>query len=249
MPAKWFEGKVVRIEQQSPSTRRFWLEVDQSQGEIAYTAGQFVTMDLPVGEKRLQRWRSYSIANAPDGSNCLEFCIVKLEGGLATTYLFDQVQPGHIIKCKQPDGGFVMPEVLDTDLVMICTGTGVAPFRAMLQDIVRRQKVHKSIHLIFGTRYADGILYREEFESLQQSLPGFRYSVALSREKNIDPQQFSFPVYAGYVHDIYTRDYPEKRDDIKFYLCGWTAMIDEAVGNLAGNMGYNKSQLVYELYG
>lgn len=249
MPAKWYEGKVIRIEQQSPSTRRFWLEVDKEQGDVEYRAGQFATMDLPIGEKRLQRWRSYSIANAPDGSNCLEFCIVRLEGGLATTYLFEEVQAGHVIKFKKPEGGFVLPEDLDFDIVMICTGTGVAPFRAMLHDIVQNQKAHKNIHLIFGTRYADGILYRNEFEALQRILPGFRYSVALSRETNINPHQFNFPVSPGYVHDVYLREYSTKRDGVKFFLCGWSAMIDEAVGNLAGKLGYDKSQLIYELYG
>lgn len=249
MAVKWYEGTVVRIAQQSPTTRRFWVSVPPEQGELVYQAGQFVTMDLPIGEKRLQRWRSYSIANAADGSQVLEFCIVHLEGGLATTYLFDELKVGDTIRFKNPDGGFVLPAQLDKDLVMVCTGTGVAPFRAMLQEIKQHNKPHRNIHLIFGTRYADGILYREEFEQLCRDMPGFRYSVALSREENIQPDHYPFPVVSGYVHQLYAQEYAQVRPDVAFYLCGWTQMIDEAVAKLMVEMGYNKSQLSYELYG
>jgi CDP-4-dehydro-6-deoxyglucose reductase len=249
MAWKWYDGTVVRIEDQSPTTRRFWVEVPIEQGPLDYRAGQFVTMDLPVGQKRLQRWRSYSIANAPDGGQVLEFCIVRLDGGLATHYLFEEVKPGAPLRFKGPDGGFVLPETIDKDLVLICTGTGVAPFRAMLHDLRRRGVAHRNIHLIFGTRTADGILYREEFEQLQRDMPGFRYSVALSREENLNPADYPFPVVKGYVHELYKNEYAQRRPDVVFYLCGWSRMIDEAVANLIATLGYDRTQVVYELYG
>ena len=64
MPITWYEGVVQKIAEEAPNVRRFWVEVPE---KIDFQAGQFVTMDLPIGDKRLQRWRSYSIANAPDG--------------------------------------------------------------------------------------------------------------------------------------------------------------------------------------
>lgn len=248
MPWKWYDSKVVRIEDESPTTKRFWLEVE-GETEIPFQAGQFVTMDLPIHEKRLKRWRSYSIANAPDGINVLEFCIVHLEGGGATQYFFEEVRIGTSIRFKGPDGTFVLREPLDKDLVLICTGTGVAPFRSMIQDIVQQKKAHRKIHLIFGTRCANSILYREEFENLQKTLPDFRYSVALSREPAINAADFSFDVHAGYVHQVYLKDYQIARPDVDFYICGWSNMIDDAVANLLVEMGYDKSQVHYELYG
>lgn len=248
MPWKWYDSNVIRIEDQAVNTKRFWVEVPKEE-VIDFKAGQFVTMDLPIHEKRLKRWRSYSIANHPDKTNQLEFCIVRLEGGAGTEYLFDEVTVGSSIRFKGPSGGFVLPETLDADLVLICTGTGVAPFRSMLWDLHLNQKPHHNIHLIFGTRYADGILYRDEFEELMEKMPGFRYSVALSREQNIDPGQFPFEVYSGYVHQIYRRYYEQKRDDLHFYICGWSNMIDDAVENLVIRMGYDKGQIHYELYG
>lgn len=248
MPWKWYDSTIVRIEDETPNTKRFWVEVPE-ESSIDFKAGQFVTMDLPIHEKRLKRWRSYSIANHPDGSNQLEFCIVRLDGGAGTEYLFEEVNVGSPIRFKGPDGTFVLPEKTDFDLVFICTGTGVAPFRSMLWDLHLRKKPHRNLHLIFGTRYADGLLYRREFEELMEKIPNFRYSAALSREEDLTKYDFPFEVYNGYVHQIYKRYYDQKRSDVHFYICGWSNMIDDAVANLIVKMGYDKSQIHYELYG
>lgn len=241
MPWKWYNSKVIRIVAESPTTKRFWLEIEE-EDSFDFKAGQFVTMDLPIHKKRLQRWRSYSIANAPEGGNVLEFCIVKLEGGQATRYFFEEVEVGTPIRFKGPDGTFTLPANLMEDLVFICTGTGVAPFRSMLWDIHNRQLPFKNIHLIFGTRYKNGILYQEEFEKFQEAWDNFHYDIALSRESDWDG-------YKGYIHQIYQEKYGEARPDVDFYLCGWSNMIDDAVANLIVKMGYDKSQVHYELYG
>lgn len=242
MPTIWYDGLVTRIEQAAPNVRRFFLEV-QGVDRFDFQAGQFITADLPIGEKRLQRWRSYSIANAPGGGRELELCIVRSGRGPGTAYLFDEVKPGSVLRFKGPDGAFVLPDdTADRDLVFICTGTGIVPFRSMLLDLERRGKPHRGLHLIFGTRTADSILYRDEFEALAARLPGFRYDVALSRQPD-------WPGYRGYVHQIYLEQYRVVRPDVAFYICGWSNMIDEAVANLLVKLGYDRSQIHYELYG
>jgi ferredoxin-NADP reductase len=238
---QWYNSKVIKIMEESPGTKRIWVEVPEVE-TIDFEAGQFVTMDLPVSDKRTNRWRSYSIANAPEGNNILEFCIVLLDGGLATTYLFNEVKVGSTIRFKGPSGTFVLKHPINYDLVLVCTGTGVAPFRAMIQDIYKHKKAHQKIHLIFGTREEQGILYREEFEQLEKEMPDFKYSVALSRAKD-------WPGYKGYVHQIYMEHYQEVNPNLHFYLCGWSNMIDEAVAKLILDMGYDKGQVHYELYG
>jgi len=248
MPWKWYESKVTKIEDVTSNTKRFWMEVPAEE-KLDFKAGQFVTMDLPISDKRLKRWRSYSIASAPNGSNELEFVIVNLEGGAGTTYLFNEVETGTTIKFKGPDGTFTLKEPIEKDLVFICTGTGVAPFRSMIWDLYNHQKPHKNMHLIFGTRHADGILYRDEFEALQEKMPNFKYSVALSREENINEADFPFEIRKGYVHQFYLEQHEAVREDVDFYICGWSNMIDEAVENLLLKLGYDKSQIHYELYG
>ena len=247
MPWKWYDGVIQRIEDASSTTKRFWVEVP-AENTISFDAGQFITMDLPISPKRLKRWRSYSIANHPDDSNVLEFCIVKLEGGAGTTYLFEEAQIGTPIRFKGPSGAFVLPNEIDKDLVFVCTGTGVAPFRSMIGDLIQKKRAHQNIHLIFGTRYQEGVLYQEEFENWQQQLPNFKYSIALSREAQL-PSSDQIEYVKGYVHQIYQQHYAEVRPDVSFYLCGWSNMIDDAVAKLTTELGYDKSQIHYELYG
>ncbi|MBK6997672.1 MAG: hypothetical protein IPH31_23350 [Lewinellaceae bacterium] len=85
-PTIWHNSIVRKIETIAPDVRTFqkWKFRAQS---FDFQAGQFVTMDLPIGEKRLQRWRSYSIANPPSNSNRLELCIVNSSEGLGSKYL------------------------------------------------------------------------------------------------------------------------------------------------------------------
>ncbi|RYZ79661.1 MAG: oxidoreductase, partial [Proteobacteria bacterium] len=89
----WRTGKVIRIENETSSTRRFWIEIPELPS-FDFKPGQFVTLDLPIHEKPAKRWRSYSIASWPDGTNIFELVIVLLEGGLGTNYLFNEVSVG-----------------------------------------------------------------------------------------------------------------------------------------------------------
>lgn len=240
----WYESKVIDIVEESPTTRRFFLKTEVP---VSFKAGQFVTMDLPISERRLKRWRSYSIASAPTerGDSLLEFCIVKAENSTGgSRYFFEEVTIGTPIKFKAPDGNFgVKPEILaSNDVVFICTGTGVAPFRSILKDIQNQDLAHRGLHLIFGTRYESGILYRTEFEALEKNVENFRFDAVLSRQSDWQGQK-------GYVHSVYTEGYAAVRSDVHFYICGWSNMIDEAVENLILKLGYDKSQIHYELYG
>ena len=86
----WRTGKVIRIENETDDTRRFWIEVPEL-SSFDFIPGQFVTLDLPIHEKPNKRWRSYSIASWPDGTNVFELVIVLDKVGAGTPYLFDEV--------------------------------------------------------------------------------------------------------------------------------------------------------------
>lgn len=242
MATRWYKGVVSQIQPLTEITSQFTISVEDDE-IFDYLPGQFVTFDLPVGEKRMQRWRSYSIANAPDRSNKLEFCIVRAEGGLATEYLFENISVGSEIKFKGPDGIFVIPKDLVTnEIVMICTGTGIAPFRSMWQYIDQQQLPFKKIHLIFGTRFVNSILYRDELESMKNKYSNFSFDIVLSRENHHD-------YHHGYIHHLYLNRYADLKEDRRFYICGWSGMIDETLDNLTNKLGYDKAQIRNELYG
>ena len=91
----WRTATVVGIENETPDTRRFKLNMDELD-RFDFVPGQFITLDLPIHEKPNKRWRSYSIASYPDGSNQIELLIVLNPEGLGTNYLFNEVVVGSI---------------------------------------------------------------------------------------------------------------------------------------------------------
>lgn len=238
MLPKWQTGLVKRIEYVNDATRRFFIELPQTE-QFDFAPGQFVTLDLPIHEQRNRRWRSYSIASMPDGTNLIELIVVLLEGGAGTTFLFNEVKEGTELTLRGPHGLFVLPEDLSKPLFLICTGTGIAPFRSMILYVQKHQKEHAPIHLVFGTRKQADLLYRVEMEQLAASLPNFYYHPTLSRE--------NWEGNKGYVHEVYER-LCAKEPDAQFMLCGWKNMIDEAKERLLA-LGYDKKQIHLELYG
>ncbi len=101
----WRKGIVTKIDDETYNTRRFFIEVPEIDS-FDFLPGQFVTIDLPIHEKPNKRWRSYSIASWPDGTNVIELLIVILEGGLGTTYLFNEITIGSELIMRGPQGVF-----------------------------------------------------------------------------------------------------------------------------------------------
>lgn len=238
----WRTGKVIRIEQATPTTRRFFIQIPELE-VFDFKPGQFVTLDLPIHEKRNKRWRSYSIASHPNGTNIIELVIVLLEGGAGTTYLFNEVREGSELLLRGPQGVFTLPEQLDRDLFLVCTGTGIAPFRSMAHYIREHAVPHRNIYLIFGCRVTGDALYADEMKALEQSLPGFYYLPTFSREPETNQA-----VRKGYVHAVYEELVKGSTPPAYFFLCGWKNMIDEARERIMA-LGYDRHDIHLELYG
>lgn len=241
----WRKGIVIRIENETYNTRRFWIKVPELTS-FDFTPGQFVTLDLPIHEKPAKRWRSYSIASWPDGSNVFELLIVLLDDGAGTRYLFNEVHVGSELTLRGPQGVFTLPDSLEKDLYFICTGTGIAPFRSMVQHIHRNKIPHPTINLIFGTRTQKDLLYVDELKQLESEMDGFHFYPTLSREQ--------WNGHQGYVHTIYEDLVRAKKNGhdtpppASFYLCGWKAMVSEAKQRIQG-LGYERKAIHQELYG
>ena len=105
----WRKGKVIRIVDHTPTTKRFWIEVPDAPA-FDFIPGQFVTLDLPIHEKPNKRWRSYSIASWPDGTNVFELVIVLDQKGAGTPYLFNEVVVGSELTLRGPQGVFIFKE-------------------------------------------------------------------------------------------------------------------------------------------
>lgn len=241
---QWQKGIVTRIEQATPNTRRYWIKLPEAE-RFDFIPGQFVTLDLPIHEQKNKRWRSYSIASMPDGNNVIELVIVYLDGGLGTTYIFDEWKEGTELTLRGPQGVFTLPQQLDHEMVLICTGTGIAPFRSMLHYINTHNIAHNGLHLVFGTRTKQDLLYAEEMKKLEEAIEGFKFHPTLSRESW---EGHPWDGHTGYVHPVYENIIEKGSKPAHFMLCGWKVMIDDAKQRLL-DMGYDKKAIHLELYG
>ena len=215
----WRTGKVVKIEDATSNTKRFWIEVSDVD-KFDFMPGQFVTLDLPIHEKRNKRWRSYSIASPPDGTNVIELVVVLLEGGLGSTYLFNEIKEGSELPLRGPQGTFVL-----------------------LHYIHLHNIQHQNIYLVFGCRTLSDCLYKEELEALSNEMNGFFYLPTFSRENKNNTG-----IHHGYVHRLYEEMIVKEKAPAHFFLCGWKNMIDEAKEKIF-SFGYDRYDVHLELYG
>jgi ferredoxin-NADP reductase len=242
MPVAWHKSKLVKVIEETYQTRRFFFEFPELD-EFHFDAGQFVQFDMPIGESPKERRRSYSIASAPTGKPQLEFVIVKLEGGAGTGYLFDKMQVGDVIEMSDARGKMTLHDPVDYDICYICTGTGIAPFRSQMHDMINKGTAHRKVDLVFGTRAMKDMLYWDEMRGLGEKLSNFEYHPTLSREDADGCRR-------GYVHAVYEELYQNRKgdNDVRFFICGWGDMIKEARNRLS-DMGFDRKQLHFEIYG
>ena len=231
-----YTGRIVDIKKETFDTNQFIIEL-LGVKQFEFKPGQFVSFQLPIHENPKKALRHYSIASSPF-ENKLKFIINKVEGGLGTSFLFEKAKIGTEFPILGPVGKFILPEIIDRDLVMISTGTGIAPFRSMLNYIYEKKIQHKKIHLIFGSKKKDNLLYHDEFKAMAKKQESLEYHVALSRE--------NFNGFQGYVHSIY-RDLYRNRQNAHFYLCGFKQMIMDARSWLQEN-NYNRNYIHFEIY-
>jgi ferredoxin--NADP+ reductase len=173
--------------------------LDLSRLEYRYREGQSLGV-LPPGVNehgRPHKLRLYSIASARAGDDgrgtSASLCVKRVldhdpvtgaeHRGIASNYLCD-LKPGDEVRVTGPAGKlFLLPDDPGTNLILVATGTGIAPFRAFLRRIYGELPGWSGrVWLFFGVRTRGECLYREEFESYLDR-PGYRQVFAFSREQ------------------------------------------------------------------
>ncbi|MEP7265803.1 MAG: ferredoxin--NADP reductase [Bacteroidota bacterium] len=237
MAYQFNDATIVKIIDENDIVKRYFIKVPD-EVPFSFKAGQFIMLDLPIDSKYTNR--SYSIASAPSADNIFELCIVINPNGLGTPYMFENFKEGSEVKISKVLGKFQLIQPIEHDICFICTGTGVAPLRSQLWDIVNNKLPHRNIYMIFGNRWEKDIIYRKELEDLQADMPSFKFIPVLSRQNE------SWTGRTGYVHAVYEELFADKRPAY-FYLCGWADMLKDARQRLEA-MGYDKKQIKFESY-
>jgi CDP-4-dehydro-6-deoxyglucose reductase len=225
--------KAVLVSQReiAPEVRHFVFEIPEVD-RFDFRAGQFVSLSTGIGGKTITR--AYSLASRAAGDNRFELCLNRVEGGLFSPHLFD-LPPGGSVDVAGPLGYFHWRDQV-SDSILVATGTGIAPFRGMLQEEFAGHAT-----LVFGVRYEPSLMYRAEFEALEAAKPDrFRFLPVLSRGDE------SWAGRRGHVQSHVLEALGERRD-VNVYICGMKAMVDDLRAQLKA-LGLDRKRIIYEKY-
>lgn len=217
-------------------TRHFKL-VFEPGTEFDFEPGQFVNAMAPSPEEGKLIKRPYSIASPPYEKGYLDLVWKRVEGGFMTNY-FWKLKEGDTLQVQGPLGRFGLKKPLAKRLVFVATGTGIAPFRAMIHELFK-EGTDREVWLIFGNRYETDILYDEEWKKLAGQHSNFYYLPTVSRPEHWTGEK-------EYVQKLLLK-YLKTPHDTHLYICGLTNMITE-VQKAALEMGFTKEQIFFEKY-
>ena len=165
---------LVDIIKETKANWRFVFE-DPLANQINMISGMLVQLCCKPGDEG-SVVRNYSVASWQDGTNRFELIITNLEGGAMSDYLFKEAKIGDEFIYRGPMGVFTLPDnLMERDIYMVSTGSGISPFRSMINDIFNSKKEFKNIKLFFGTRKQEDICYWDEMKLIETILPNFEF--------------------------------------------------------------------------
>lgn len=209
---KRFTTKVYRNHLAAPDVSILQLRLPVGQ-RAKFQAGQYLQLELDDGSKRC-----YSMANAPHESDGVTLHIRHVAGGRFSGQV-QQLQPGTVVCIELPFGGSTLHEESTGPLIFVAGGTGFAPVKSILDDMLRR-RIQRSITLIWGAREWQGLYWRAAVQRWQKQWPDFRFIPALSGGST----GASSDAFAGRVDDALRASFADLTGH-EIYCCGSPVMV------------------------
>ena len=206
---------VVRVHEHVPATRSLFLRLAGGE-RLAFTPGQFVSCEIPVGADA-PLVRAYSIASSPEDDE-LELCIDRVANGPGSTHLFS-LAAGDELAFTGPFGSFALADPPPVPLVFVAEGTGIAPIRPMVRRALERGGT-QPITVLHGARWDHELVYRDDFEAWAERHPRLHFeTVLLATEAEIGP----IDALEGLVLERFVRGDDDRTR--RFWICGVGPMV------------------------
>jgi CDP-4-dehydro-6-deoxyglucose reductase len=209
--------RVMGIERPAPDVAVMKLQLPANQN-LQYRAGQYIEFILQSGARRC-----YSMANAPSllgNPPAIELHIRHMPGGLFTDHVFGTMKDKEILRMEGPFGSFFLREESSKPIVLLASGTGFAPIKALLQQMHGKGSPRDTVLYWGGRRQVD--LYQHDWcVQAAAAMPHLRYVPVLS-----EPEA-DWRGRTGFVHRAVMADLPDLSGH-QVYACGAPVMVEAA---------------------
>jgi len=208
-------ARVIEKTRLAPDVMRIKIKLPNAQ-RLQFLAGQYLEIILPDGKRR-----AFSIASAPQCEDEIELHIRHVEGGGFTGWVFDQMKERDILRLEAPLGTFfVRNDQVDRPMIMMGGGTGFAPLKSMIEDLLAHQD-KRSLHFFWGVRSPAELYMHEQAQRWAEENEHIQYSTAL-----LEPgDEIITDSFAGVVHEAVLEQY-SNLSSFDIYMSGPPAMID-----------------------
>jgi ferredoxin-NADP reductase len=197
------------------------IEFTKPEG-LEFTEGQFLLLDAPLidNPEDIQP-RAYSIASSPDDDTLL--LVIKLvPEGRCSTWVKEQLKTGVQTRVQCPFGKFILDPETQKEYVMMCTSTGIAPFRSQLRTLLPKGETRK-IDLFFGLLNEAELFWEDELKEFAAQYPNFNYHISVAQRSE------NWKGFVGFVQqhasEVIT-DFSNKQ----IYICGAPIMAKAVKG-------------------
>ncbi len=215
-PIRKMPARVAALERKSHDVMAIRLQLPAND-PFVYHAGQYVEFLLRDGARR-----SYSMANAPHNGPGVELHIRHMPGGKFTEHVFGNMKEKEIQRIEGPFGSFYLREESDKPMVLLASGTGFAPIKAVIEHM-QFQGITRPATLYWGGRRPEDLYLNEWVQARLAEMPNLQYVPVIS---NATPED-AWTGRTGFVHRAVLEDFPDL-SGYQVYACGAPVVVDSA---------------------
>jgi CDP-4-dehydro-6-deoxyglucose reductase len=235
-PIRKMPSRVATLEKVAPDVIIMTLQLPANE-TLKYRAGQYIEFMLRDGKRR-----SYSLASPPDQDQPLSLHIRHMPGGLFTDQVFGTMKERDILRFEGPMGTFFVREDSDKPMVLLASGTGFAPIKAIV-DHLRAQGSQRQMTLYWGGRRPQDLYMDALCREWAATLPNFKYVPVLS---NLLPEDH-WAGRTGFVHQAVMADLPDLSGH-QVYACGAPIMVESAKKDFVAQCGLPEEEFYADAF-